>query len=181
MSTTVNANVTVAITGLMTGSAVLGNQPQYPFNFTPLISAVLAAGTGAALKINQAVTYQGTLATNSNATLNLNTLGTTDNVGGTVNMLQVKLFYILHQGVTIGAPLETDTLTVEPGASNGFTTYLGASSTLILPGGSSNLSVSPGAVGWAINASTGMNLKLVSGASNSGTTNYQIILLGSTS
>lgn len=146
-----------------------------------LVSAQMGNGSGAGLvaQLYQAVF---TLATNSNATLDLYAFGGALDAGGNAyTMAQVKILIIQNLGVS-GAVVESDILTIGAlGTTAGWTSLLTPNTAgAIIPSGGTLLFANPTAnTGLVVgNSTTNHNLKFTSGASNTGTITYNVIAIG---
>lgn len=181
MSTAVNSNLGVQLTGSIVGTA-LGSlvTPSQSISFPSLLALALTNGTGVN-KVNQIYVAQPTLASGANSTLDLYAYGgATDLVGNAITMATVKLICI-QPLLGVGSAAETDILTIgNEGSSAGWTSMFGANTDSIkIPAGGSFIYVSPGSTGAVVGAST-TNHTLKFAASGANPITYNVIVIGAT-
>lgn len=127
-------------------------------------AAAFTNGSGA-LGVNQVFGANRTL---SGTTDVLDLLsGLTDSYGTSVALVRIKAIFILNTG--------TSTIVVGAG-TDPISTLLNSSGTLTLPPGAGFAAFTPDATGWAVTASTAMNL-LITGTSGQ---TYEIAVAGAT-
>lgn len=178
MPTSVNANVSLSITGTIGGGTGL-IPPSASIALSSLIAQLFTNGTASAGKINQAMAITGTVAASGNTTVDLNAFGgALDAVGNAVNITKLKLLAVQLVGV-VGTPVEADYITIGDASSDAFADWLGSTGTAKIYTGGMNIAYQPGVNGYALVATTACNLKIVAGA-NSGTVTFNIVALGAT-
>lgn len=143
-----------------------GVAPNASFTLTPasgfLNGQALALNLAAAVNFANATAadgvdliYTNTLSFSASTPQTLNLQSLTDVLGGSVVFARVRLFVIQPLGTTDAA-----TLTLSPNASNGWTSLIGASSTLTLRMATSTNALgafsffaAPSTTGWAVGSS----------------------------
>jgi hypothetical protein len=141
----------------------LNTNANLPINNTT--STGFVTGTGA---LGTQVLWQSPPRTLSGTTdiLNLFSGVPLDSYGTPVVLTSVKAGQIVNTGTSL--------ITLGAASSNPWNTFLGATSTLILPPGAWIMFATPDVTGWAVGTSTNVNL-LVTGTSGQ---TYTIALLG---
>lgn len=151
----INATSSQAAPSTVPGTATaLSIQQSMACNFT-------TPGNGAdQVNLKHSKTY-----TVNNAVTTLDLTALTDDYGGSVAFVKVRSVYIKNKSTT-----NAEILTVSPGASNGWTSLLGANSTLVLrPSTNTNdgglVVTAPSNTGWAV-AANSKTLSLDPGTAN---------------
>lgn len=162
-------NITTGISGRITNTNVAGSVGE-DINATTLLQ--LLGGTGGG-QMDTAYVAQRTVAASAVDTLALNGV-LLDAFGNTVNLLHAKAILI------VAAAANPGDLTFAPGGTNPANLgFAGTTPSWAISPGEAFLSTkgSASAVGWAIVASTGMNIKLTAAAA-AGNYVYTIYVLG---
>ncbi len=150
------ANVTGGVTPnssfSITPSSGFVSGQQIPIGFPSSLSLQLANGT-AANQVN--LIYAATLTFVASTPQSLDLKSLTDPLGGTVNLARVKVIMVRVNSTTDAA-----TLTLSPNASNGWTSLIASSSSLVLksvttsnPYALSFYAAAPNTTGWAVGSS----------------------------
>lgn len=111
--------------------------------------ASFSNGAGA-LQVGEIYGAEGTFS-GTTQTFNMST-GLTDLYGSAIALLRFKAILIFN-------PSPTNTIVVG-GGSDAVSTWLNATGTITLPPGAFTMSATPDATGWAVTASTAMNILL---------------------
>lgn len=168
MSTALNsAKIALSIAAQLANPLDLG-EGKYDVAFAP--SWQFSDGTGAK-QAKEIFTDIRTLAASGNETLDL-AGGLTDVFGNSITFTKIKAIAIC------AAPGNTNDVIVGGAASNGFTTWCGASdhTVKVKPGGAFAL-MAPDANGYAVTAATGDLLKIANSAGGSAVS-YTIVIIG---
>lgn len=190
-TTLINGNVGTNIAALFSnplGTLTNAQTSQLPVNLTLPFS--LSPGTGGALKCNQVLSLQGTIATTAHTDIDLYANGAaTDALGNAVTMAVVKFLFIQNLGNSAGGSVEADALKIGSiSATTQWTSFFVTNADgIILPGPLAASSTTSflmvccnGSSAYAVGASTTNHLlRLTSTGSN--TIGYNVIAFGSTS
>jgi hypothetical protein len=161
MATGVSGNITGTFNAQDVRTVGLNIGANIPINNTASCNFNTGTGLlGVQVLWQQIRTFSGTT-----DTLDLFT-GLNDSYGTPVVLTAVKALQIVNTGVNL--------ITLGNAASNPWNTFLGATSTLVLPVGAWILAATPDATGWVVGTSTNVNF-LVTGTSGQ---TYSIALLG---
>jgi hypothetical protein len=171
MSESLNVRFNSQFTANLTNTLAL---EQVTANPSLSIASVLTNGTG----VNQAdqiFADQRTLNPSTNENINVATFsGSLDAVGGTLSLARIKMLLVQNLNGT-----EANNLTIGGAGAGAWTPLTNGSSSLkvSIPGGGSFEVIAPGATGWAVGSSSGSLLN-VANVSSTGTTQYNLIVVG---
>jgi hypothetical protein len=145
---TVTGSVKVNISGSQTPGTLPGTVTPVNVNQTFNCNFATSGTTADSVDLMHVKTYS--FAASTAQTLDLTSL--TDVYGGAVAFARVRAIEIKVKSTTDGA-----TLTLSPGASNGWTNFLGTSSTLILQASTSSndagfVVTAPNTTGWVVDS-----------------------------
>jgi hypothetical protein len=138
------------------------------------VAAVMANGTGANL-VDQVWSDQRSLNPSTNENINVQTFsGSNDAVGGSLSLARVKGLIVQNLNGT-----EANNITLGGAGAGAWTPFMNGNSSLkvSIPGGGSLFAVAPGATAWAVGSSSGSLLNIAN-VSSTGTTQYNLIVVG---
>ena len=161
MALGVSGNITGTFNAQDVRNVGLNAGANIPINNTSATNFITGTGAlGVQVLFQQTRTFSGTT-----DTLDLFS-GLSDSYGTPVVLTAVKAIQVVNTGTSL--------ITLGDAGSNPWNTFLGATSTLILPPGAWLMAATPDATGWVVGTSTNVNF-LVTGTSGQ---TYTIALLG---